>query len=52
MKFKRKSVIMKIFKRTEFLYNQYVCTAAKIAYRKIFKKKLKFRGIRGGKKVF
>lgn len=43
---------MKILKRIEFLYNQYVCTAAKIAYRKIFKKKLKFRGIRGCRKYF
>lgn len=39
---------MKLLKQIDFLYNQYVCTAAKIAYRKVFKRKYKFRGIRGG----
>jgi hypothetical protein len=35
------------FKRFEFLYSQYICTLGRIIYRKIFKKKYKFKGIKG-----
>ncbi len=37
---------MRWLKKIDFLFNQYVCIAARIAYRKIFKKKYRFHGIR------
>lgn len=38
---------MLFVKRLEFLYSQYVCTGAKVLYRKIFHKKYKFKGLKG-----
>ena len=38
---------MLFFKRFEFLYSQFICTGARVLYRKIFHKKYKFHGLKG-----
>lgn len=40
---------MKIISQIQFLYAQYICTGTKVLYRKIYKRKLKFKGLQDRK---